>query len=173
MAKYENLMRGIKERRIYQRIDKDILSEIPDDKVLRSIYDCINGNKLDSSDSFPQLSPETRAVYACTLLNWEVVNGGFIEFLYVYAEDFLHEALLGLKFIGANAHHDIVSRVSDLTMKDGSADEALEDAGVLAQLFPLNNEYTELCQSQALEPIIVSFARTHSAKILVEPDAPE
>lgn len=98
------VIRDFENRRTYDRLSPDILSQIPDDKLEQAIIDFIYAKVGDDPDRefdiISKMSAGFRAVASTWWVEAEVNNGGFNQFFWNPSRVFAKEAVSGFELLG-------------------------------------------------------------------------
>jgi hypothetical protein len=114
------------------------------------------------------LSPAVRAVYATTLLDNEILNGGFNQFFWNSTGQFALLALEGLQLIGASEHAAITraaiatyeaERVKHEEFRHIGTKDAFAESYQHTELVDLDDRY---CALDGLPDILTRFIREHT-----------
>lgn len=160
-------------RRIYSQLTIEILSTIPDDKLVQAILDYIDTKVKDHRAALidvSKMSPGFQMVKSTVILEGEVNNGGFNQFFFNKSRQYTDLALQSLKMIGASDYYEILQKAIGIYIKEQENEELQK---LYAQKTPeaFSNSYklTSLgeCDSafykleNSLSEIRVHYIRSH------------
>ncbi len=156
-------------RKIYETLTSEIISETKDDKLIQTIFDNIGTNFEEGEqytlEKISKLSKGQQAIFSIWMLQAEVNNGGFNQFYYNSSGQFANMAEEGLKLIGANKYAELVKQANNtyLTIKDEleeKNDGSIESFSESYEDNPLNeldDKFYELEEQESLDSIQIAF----------------
>ena len=78
---------------------------------------------------FGQLTPGQQVIMPTNSLHGEMLNGGFAQYFYNSGSLFCHEALAGLKALGATQHAELLDRLEHVSQSAQLLQDGLYAAG--------------------------------------------
>ncbi len=135
MSDFDKSMDEFRNRKIYTKLNSDLLQTISDDKLEQTIIDYISSKfNEDYSNDYQivtSLSPGLKAVYSTWILEAEVNNGGFNQFYWNSSGQFAKEAEAGLSLIGASEHFELMKAANEIHEKEKEKMQKYKDQGTL------------------------------------------
>ncbi len=102
-------------RRRFRELNREVLSQLPEDRLEAAIVDYITGFKIkgETAREYPivkELTPAFGWIYAMRVVEEEVHKAGFDDFFSGPRSDFALEAYDGYRAIGATKHAMVLSK---------------------------------------------------------------
>jgi tetratricopeptide (TPR) repeat protein len=112
-------------RRRFRELNRDVLTQLPDDRLEAAIVDYVTGFKIKGETAreyeiVKTLTPAFGWIYAMRVVEEEVHKAGFDDFFSGPRSDFALEAYDGYRAVGASKHAALLSRA--LAAVTGQAD---------------------------------------------------
>ena len=159
-------------RKIYDKLTDNIISQTSDDHLLQTVFDNIETNfnegEIYTVNELEKLSKGKQAIFAIWILQAEVNNGGFNQFYYNNGQ-FSEMAYHGLELIGAQKYSNIVKRANsfyseikdELEKDDDGTIESFSKSYENNPLNILDNEFYELDKKERLDDIQIKYIRNN------------
>ena len=161
-----------KRRVIHRRLDKNIITTIPDGKLWQAILDFIGlkiGQDWDHDvEKVPKLGPALSAVYFLSGLDIEVNNGGFNQFFYNRGKEAVQLAKHGADLLGLSSLAMVISKALEIELKERQKMAEVKETGTLEAFFESYEHISFDCADEEfmaldldLGKAVVSFVRNH------------
>ncbi|WP_405568970.1 DMP19 family protein [Winogradskyella sp. Asnod2-B02-A] len=167
-------------RKIYEKLSPEILTNIPDDKLEQAIMDNIDTNFENGEhytlDKMSKLTKGQQAVFSTWWLEAEVNNGGFNQFYFNSSGQFAEMAEIGFKTIGAEKFSELTLRANSIFTENKERLEEFDDGTMKSfsesykdnPLNDLDTEFYKLYDSENISDLRIKYIRENNKEFITE-----
>ncbi len=158
--KIEASLHAFANRRIYKRLDKVILTSIPDAELEQAVFDYattkLDGHYDQEKRVVAMLPPGVRALYLTWTVEAEVNNGGFNQYYFNTNGQFASEAVEAFEYFGATEHAVLMGEANVIRAAEAALMDEYKKKGTLeafsesyehSKLGPLDDRFYKLTEN--------------------------